>query len=278
MDTAAPGPVDTDRAPWSGRRVALGVLVVIAGLAILAPYAAPHDPLEVRTDRILEGPSMEFPAGTDHLGRCVLSRTLNGARWSLAGALAVTIVVVAGGTAVGLAAGMGGTVADGLLMRGVDTVLAFPSLLLALAVIGLLGPGFLQALAAFAAVWWARYARLVRNLVVSEREADHVLAARSAGAGQVHIVLWHLLPELAQSLVVVTAIDFGEVLLVLSAVSFLGLGVPPPTPEWGAMLNDARAYVLTAPRLTLVPGAALASTIVFVNLMSDAARDRLASR
>lgn len=272
MDAMSPA---ADRPERGGARFAIRILLAIAVVAAIAPLLAPHDPLAVRTDRILEPPSWEFPAGTDYLGRCVLSRTLHGARWSLGGALAVTITVVVVGTAAGLVAGLGGTLTDIVVMRIVDTVLSFPALLLALASIGILGPGFAQALAAFAAIWWARYARLTRTLLVSLRERDHVLAARSVGAGWRRIAVAHMLPDLAQSLVVVAAIDFGEILLLLSAVSFLGLGITPPTPEWGSMLNDARAYVLTAPRLTFVPGAALASVIVFVNLMSDSARDAL---
>lgn len=248
-------------------------LAVLATVACVAPLVAPHDPLEVRTGRILEEPSWEFPAGTDHLGRCVLSRTLHGASWSLGGALLLTAVVVAGGTAVGLVAGVGGAWADVILMRAAEVVLSLPPLLLALASIGLLGPGFLQALAAFAVTWWARYARLVRALAVRARESDPVLASRAAGGGWFHAVRWHIGPEVARALVVVAAIDFGETLLVLSAVGYLGLGVPPPTPEWGAMVSDARAYVLTAPRLTLVPGIAIAITVMLANLLSDAARD-----
>jgi ABC-type dipeptide/oligopeptide/nickel transport system permease subunit len=256
-----------------GATIAALVWAVLAALAVGAPLLAPHDPLEVRTARILEGPSREFPAGTDHLGRCVLSRVLHAARWSIGSAIVVTAMVVVIGTAVGVVAGLSGAVADVILMRVVDTVLALPALLLALAVIGLLGPGVAQVIAAFSAVWWARYARLVRSLVVSLREADHVTAALGAGAGWRHLTVRHILPALAKALVVVSAIDFGEFLLLLSAVSFLGLGVPPPTPEWGAMLNDARGYVLTHPRLTLLPGSCLALTIASVNLMSDAARD-----
>lgn len=256
-----------------GTAIAVAVWVSLCGCAIGAPLLAPHDPLDVRTDRILESPSREFPAGTDHLGRCVFSRMLHGARWSIGSAVVVTAAVVVIGTAMGLAAGLGGALTDAIVIQVVDTVLALPALLLALAAIGLLGPGIAQVIAAFAAVWWARYARLVRALVVSLREADHVAAARSAGAGWRHIAMRHVGPALTQAIVVVSAIDFGEFLLMLSAVSFLGLGVAPPTPEWGAMLNDARPYVLTAPRLTLVPGLALAVTIVWVNLLSDAARD-----
>lgn len=256
-----------------GTATALAAWTALVTMALVAPWLAPHDPLEVRTERILDPPSFEFPAGTDHLGRCVLSRVLHGARWSIGSAVVVTTTVVLLGTALGLVAGLGGAVADVVVMQAVDTVLALPALLLALAVIGLLGPGIAQVVAAFSAIWWARYARLVRGLVVSLREADHVLAARSAGAGGWHIAARHVLPGLLPAIVVVSAIDFGEFLLLLSAVSFLGLGMPPPTPEWGAMLNDARPYVLTAPRLTLVPGLGLAATVIGVNLLSDVARD-----
>lgn len=267
----APASIGLHRSRASVGAIAMAVLVLAA---MLAPILAPHRPLDVRTDRILEGPSWEFPAGTDHLGRCLLSRTLHGARWSLGGALALTAVVLASGSALGLLAGLGGTMLDVLVMRLTEVVLSFPALLIALATIGVLGPGFAQAVAAFAVTWWARYARVVRGLTTSLRESDTVLAARSAGAGWGHLVRWHIGPEVARALVVVAAVDFGEVLLVLSAVSFLGLGVPPPTPEWGALVNDARPYVLSAPRLTLVPGLALALTITLANFTSDAVRDR----
>lgn len=266
-------PAEPSSGARRGQSVAIATWVALAVIALSAPLLAPNDPLKIHTARILESPSREFPAGTDHLGRCLLSRVLHGARWSIGSAMVVTAAVVVIGTGAGLVAGLGGSIVDVVVMRIVDTVLALPALLLALALIGLLGSGVAQVLAAFTAIWWARYARLVRGLVVSLREADHVMAARSAGAGWQHIAVRHVLPGLMQSLVVVSATDFGEFLLLLSAVSFLGLGVPPPIPEWGAMLNDARLYVLTHPRLTLVPGGSLAAVIIAVNLVSDTARD-----
>lgn len=256
-----------------GLSIAIATWVVLAAVALGAPLLAPNDPLAIHTGRILESPSREFPAGTDHLGRCLLSRVLHGARWSIGSAMVVSAAVVIIGTGAGLLAGLGGSIIDVVVMRVVDTVLAVPALLLALALIGLLGTGIAQVLVAFTAIWWARYARLVRGLVVSLREADYVSAARGAGAGWPHVAVRHVLPGLTPSLAVVSAADFGEFLLLLSAVSFLGLGVPPPIPEWGAMLNDARLYVLTYPRLTLVPGGSLSAAIIAVNLASDAARD-----
>ena len=179
---------------------------------------------------------------------------------------------------VGIAAGYLGGVCDAVLMRITDALLAFPGLLLALAIVGTLGPGVFNAVLALAASGWATYARLVRGLVLTLRERPFVEAARAVGGTDAHIVLRHVLPNILAPVAVLATLELGEVLLALSALSFLGLGAQPPAPEWGAMLNDGRTYFFIAPRLLLAPGAAITLAVIGFNLLGDGLRDVLDPR
>lgn len=254
------------------------LVVLFMLLAIAAPVLAPHDPSAIDPVHRLQGPSRVAWLGTDALGRDLLSRILFGARWSLGAASLTTGFVLALGVIVGLAAGYLGGAVDAVLMRIVDVLLAFPTLLLALAIVGTLGPGVSNAIIALGLAGWATYARIVRGLVLTVRERPFVEAARAVGGTDARIAFRHVLPNVLAPVVVLATLELGEILLSLSALSFLGLGAQPPAPEWGAMLNDARAYFFIAPRLMLAPGAAITLAVVGLNLLGDGLRDVLDPR
>lgn len=253
----------------------LVILVVMFGAALAAPWIAPHDPRDQDVVNRYASPSAEHLLGTDNLGRDEFSRLLYGARVSLFTALAVGVAILIIGIAVGLTAGFVGGVVDGLLMRIVDVLLAFPSLLLALAITGMLGPGLLHLMMGMTAVWWTDYARLVRGLVLSVKERPFIESARSLGLPGVRVAVRHILPNMVGPVVVVGTLQTGRLLLALSALSFLGLGVQPPTAEWGAMLDEGQNYLASAPQLMVYPGAAITIAALGFNLLGDGLRDVL---
>ncbi len=260
------------------RRVGLSILAAFALLLAAAPMLAPNDPLVIEPDRRLEGPSGDFPLGTDHLGRCVLSRLVYGARWSLGTAAVASVLIVGVGVTLGAMSGFYRGPVDAVLMRVVDVLLAFPALIPALAIVGMLGPGMLHVLIATVAVWWASYARLVRGLALSLRERQFIEAARALGAGDLRIISRQLLPNLLPPVLVLASVEMGSLVLAMAGLSFLGLGAQPPTPEWGAMLNDGRAYLLTAPQLMIYPGLAISLAVIGFNLVGEGVRDLLDPR
>ena len=259
-------------------RIGLAILVLLMLLALASPLIAPHDPAVVSPSQRLAAPSREFPLGTDHLGRCLLSRLLYGARVSLASAGTASLLVMLIGVTVGAIAGYAGGWVDFLIMRVVDLLLAFPLLLLALAITGVLGVGLMSVLIGVVSVWWASYTRVVRALTLSLRERPFIEAARAIGVSPARIVIRHVIPNVIASIVVLSTIEMGRLLLVISGLSFLGLGVQPPTPEWGAMLNDGRAFLRTAPQLMLYPGLAISLAVLGFNLLGDGLRDELDPR
>lgn len=280
----------TPRSGASGRKVlralvctpttAVGVVVVttLSAAAIFAPLLAPHDPNAIDVAFKFAPPSTTHPFGTDHLGRDVLSRLLFGARLSIGSAVVAALGITAIGIVFGMLAGYVGGIVDQAVSRVVDILLGFPTFLLALAVTGILGPGLGHLIIAVLVVWWASYARVVRALVVAERERDYVEAARAVGATTWRILGRHVLPNMVGPVIVLTTLDMGSVLLGLSGLSFLGLGVRPPTPEWGAMLSEGRTYVGPAPQMMLFPGAAIFLMVLGFNLVGDGLRDLLDPR
>jgi peptide/nickel transport system permease protein len=263
-----------DRLALAGLTI-VGVLVVVA---VAAPWLAPHDPTAVEPAVRLAGPSIDHPLGTDALGRDLLSRILTGARWSLGTAAIATISVVVIGVAVGLVAGYYGGLIDAVAMRVVDALLAFPALLLTLAIVGTIGPGLRGVFLGLVAVAWADYARVVRGSVLTIREREYVEAARAAGAPDGRLLLRHVMPGVVSPVLVLGTLEMGQLVLALSGLSFLGLGAQPPNPEWGAMLNDGRTYFLTAPHLMLYPGLAITLAVLGLNLLGDGLRDVLDPR
>ena len=262
-------------------RLALAGLVLLTLftlLALAAPFVAPYDPSALDPAQALAPPSRAHWLGTDELGRDLLSRLLIGSRWTLGATSLATAVILIVGVGIGTVAGYAGGVIDEVLMSVVDTLLAFPGLLLALAIAGALGPGMGNVVLALIAVWWAGYARVVRGLVLAARERHYVEASRSLGATDFWIVTRHILPNVLAPVAVLATLEMGQLVLAVSGLSFLGLGVQPPTPEWGAMLNDARVYATTAPQLMILPGLAITLVVIAFNLLGDGLRDVLDPR
>jgi len=255
--------------------VGLVILVVMFGAALAAPLIAPYDPNNQDVANRYAPVSGEHLMGTDNLGRDEFSRLLYGARVSLFTALAVGVAILVIGIAVGLVAGFAGGFVDGLLMRIVDVLLAFPSLLLALAITGMLGPGLLHLMIGMTAVWWTDYSRLVRGLVLSVKERPFVESARALGLPGHRVAVRHILPNMVGPVVVLGTLQTGRLLLALSALSFLGLGVQPPTAEWGAMLSEGQNYLASAPQLMIYPGMAITIAALGFNLLGDGLRDVL---
>ncbi len=259
------------------RQLRLGVVVVggLGVLALLGPELTPYDPATQVLGRRLEPPSASHPLGTDALGRDVATRIVYGARVSLALSVAVVAVRLVVGTAIGVVAGYAGGVVDSSLMRVVDIQLAFPGLVLALVVAGLLGPSLANVLIALSIVGWATYARVVRGSVLSIKERPFVRSARLYGAPPRRIVRRHVLPGVAGPVVVLATMNLGTVVLTAAGLSFLGLGAQPPTAEWGTMIADGRRHLRAAPWLTAAPGVAIMLTVIGFNLLGDGLRDSL---
>jgi peptide/nickel transport system permease protein len=259
---------------WLGLLI-LAVLVVVA---LLAPYLAPYDPTAVRLAEGLSGPSIAHPLGQDKLGRDILSRIIYGARISLYVGLVTVLLSALVGTVVGAVAGYLGGLVDELVMRLIDILLAFPGILLAIALMAVLGPSLNNVVLALTLVGWVTYARLVRGQVLSLREHEFVLAARALGAGGRRIVLRHLVPNVLGPVVVQATFGIAGAIVAEASLSFLGLGAQPPTPSWGAMLNDGRAFLLIAPHLTTFPGLAIMVVVLGLNFLGDGLRDMLDPR
>jgi len=257
-----------------GMRIGLTILVTASLAALLAPWLAPSDPLAITSDR-LAGPSLTHWFGTDLLGRDVLSRVLHGARLSLgAGALAGISVMTIGVLAGTIAGYFGGWV-DSVVMRLVDLILALPGMILAFAIAAILRPGIAAVLVGLVSVWWAGFARVVRSLVIGLRSHEYVVASRAAGGSHLRVIGHHLLPNLTSQVVVLMTLRMGRLILAVGGLSFIGLGPQPPTPEWGAMLNEGRAAFPSYPHVMLAPGLALMTVVLGLNLIGDSLRDLL---
>ncbi|HET8568891.1 MAG TPA: nickel transporter permease [Candidatus Limnocylindria bacterium] len=253
----------------------LAIVLGMALVAIAAPVLAPADPAAVDGARRLLPPSLEHPLGTDNLGRDVLSRIMWGARLSLGTAALATTLILTIGVGIGLAVGYYGGLLDDVVMRVVDVILAFPALILALAIVGVLGAGIGSVMIGVVSVAWADYARVMRGLVLAARERQYVEAARAVGARDLRIVLRHVAPNVLAPVIVLASLEMGGIILAVSALSFLGLGAQPPTPEWGAMLNDGRPFIFAAPQLMVYPGVAISLVVIGFNLLGDGLRDVL---
>jgi len=264
-----------------GVGMALTILVVLGLLALLAPVLAPYpDDAGTATDLMstLLPPGGTHPLGTDMAGRDVWSRVLYGARISLLTALAIIGAALVIGVPIGLVAGTAGGRLDALLMRIVDIFLAFPSLLLALAIGAALGPSLEHAAAAIVLAWWPWYARLMRGEAAAVRRRAYVEAARLLGARMPFVALRHVLPNAAGPVIVQASLDLGGVILTLAALSFLGLGAEDPIPEWGLMVEQGRLYVATHPWLTIAPGLAIMLAALAFTLLGEGLRQRLDPR
>ena len=262
------------------RVILAGSLVLLLFLiALLAPFISPHDPIAVNADNAYLPPlSPSHLLGTDELGRDLFSRVLWGARVSLPVAfVAVAVGLVAGGV-IGLISGYFGGVFDLLLMRLIDALLAFPALILAIAIVAALGPDLRNAMIAIGIVAIPVYARLVRALVLQLRQMEFVAATRSLGATPMRIILRHLIPNLLNPVIVQVSLSAGFAILAEATLSFLGLGAQVPTPDWGQMINTGATFLANDPWLAIVPGAAISVTVFSFNLLGDSLRDALDPR
>ncbi len=260
----------------STRIIVGGVLLaLLAAAALGARWLAPYDPVAQDLAANLSPPDAEHPLGRDKLGRDILSRVVYGARVSLAVGVVTVTVAVAIGLLVGAVAGWAGGWIDEALMRIVDVLLAFPGLLLAIALTAVLGPSLRNVVLALCAIGWTGYARLVRGEIRRMREREFVEAARALGTPASRIVVRHLLPLVAAPVLVQATFGMASAIVAEASLSFLGLGAQPPTASWGAMLNDGRAFVLIAPHLTIFPGVAIMLTVLALNFLGDGLRDRL---
>jgi len=258
----------------------LGALIVGVALltAIVGPAIAPFDPAAQTLALRLAAPSFSHPFGLDELGRDILARVLAGARISFLVGFTVVIVSAAIGTLLGAVAGYVGGRVDDVISRVIDTLLAFPGLLLAIALVAVLGPSLVNVLFALTIIGWVGYARLVRGQVLRAREFEYVEAARALGASATRILWKHVIPTAIPVVVVQATLGMAGAIIGEASLSFLGLGVQPPTPSWGTMLNGGRAHILDAPHLTLFPGLAIALLVLGLNFLGDGLRDRIDPR
>lgn len=264
-----------------GAVIGLYVFAAIVVIAVLAPVVAPHSPSLQNREALLlppfwqEGGRAAFLLGTDAVGRDILSRLIYGARFSLFIGVVVVTLSVSFGVLIGLIAGFFRGWIDTAIMRVMDVILAFPSLLLALVLVAILGPGLMNAMIAIALILQPHFVRLTRAAVLSEREREYVISARVAGASRLRLMFVTILPNCLAPLIVQATLSFSSAILDAAALGFLGMGAQPPTPEWGTMLADAREFILRAWWVVTFPGLAILVTVLAINLMGDGLRDAL---
>ncbi len=292
MSDAAPTLIDTSRRAafaefWHyfsvnrGAVIGLWVFAILVLIAIFAPLLAPHLPDQQYRDSFLvppiwnDGGKSGFILGTDPVGRDILSRLIHGARFSLLMGLMVVVLALTSGVALGLLAGYFRGWVDTLIMRVMDIILAFPSLLLALVMVAILGPGLVNAMLSIALVYQPHFARLTRAAVMGEKGREYVISAKVAGAGHGRLMFSTILPNCFGPLIVQATLSFSNAILDAAALGFLGLGAQPPTPEWGTMLATAREFILRAPWVVTYPGLVILITVLAINLIGDGLRDAL---
>ncbi|MCJ7547676.1 MAG: ABC transporter permease [Deltaproteobacteria bacterium] len=258
-----------NRLAWVG----LGIIGLLLVTALLAPFVAPYDPLAIDLRGELEGPGAGHPLGQDKLGRDILSQIIYGSRVSLVVGLVVVGISLLIGVSLGASAGYFGGIFDTILMRIVDILLAFPGILLAIALAGILGPNLRNIILALCVLGWVGYARLVRGQVLAEKNREYVVAARALGASHPRIILRHILPNCFAPVIVEATFGLAGVILAESSLSFLGLG-PQDVPTWGRLLNEGAQYLLFAPHVATFPGIAIMLTVLAFNFMGDGLRNR----
>lgn len=259
-------------------KMAVFCMIIIGGtclLGIFAPLIAPNDPFATNVLKKFASPSWQFPMGTDQIGRCVFSRMLYGIRPTLFLSLMTMVGTLALGVLMGVLAGYFKGPIDEVIMRVVDVMLSFPSQILILAVVALLGVDIRNVIIANVFIKWAWYARMIRTAVIKYTDTNFVLYSRSIGSGNFYILTRHMLPCIAAELAVLGSLDTGWAILNISTLSFLGLGVQAPTPEWGAMLNEAKNVMASNPEQMLVPGIAVVILVGAFNMFGDCLRDAL---
>ena len=241
--------------------------------SFFSEYLTPYDPYLQNLDIAKQAPTKAHPLGTDRYGRDMLSRVIAGSRASIFSTLLLVAVITTLGTAVGVTCGWVGGLTDTVLMRVSDVFLAFPGLVFALAVAGVLGGGLQNAIVALAAISWPKYARIARSQTLSQKETQWMKAVRLSGSSAAKIIFRHILPNIIGPVLVTAMLDIGTMMMELAGLSFLGLGVQPPMAEWGSMINDGRSMLQISPWMVLAPGLSIFITVMLFNLLGDTLRD-----
>ncbi|MSA01857.1 ABC transporter permease subunit [Lactonifactor sp. BIOML-A3] len=253
--------------------VLLALVLLLLGIAAFAPYLVPFDPYEQNLSQALQAPGGSHLLGTDRYGRDMLSRVIMGSQTTIYSALLLVAVITVTGTSVGLFCGWRGGKLDSLIMRISDIFLAFPGMVFAIAVAGVLGGGILNAVIALACISWPKFARLARSQVLMIKDAPFLAAARLSGSGGTKIVFRHILPNILGPVLVTATLDIGTMMMEIAGLSFLGLGAMPPIAEWGSMMSSGRSMLQTSPWVILAPGCAIFVTVMLFNLLGDTVRD-----
>ncbi len=253
-------------------KIFLALAVIVVLIAIFAPFIVPNDPFK-QLGPSLQRPSKLYIFGTDQLGRDLFSRVIYGARYSIFMTLTLMFIIFAVGTVLGVIAGYFGGIIDTVIMRLGDMMIAFPGLILAIAIAGLLNPSVKNSIIAIAAVTWTKYARLARSMVLKIKQELYVKAAKITGSKDYSIIFKYIIPNMITTMIVTAVSDMGTLMLEIAALSFLGFGAQPPTPEWGAMLNEGRATLSRAPWMMMYPGLAIVIVVIIFNMLGDSVRD-----
>ena len=258
--------------------IAAALLCVLVLTAVFAPLIVPYDPLAVDLDSLKQPPGKAHFMGTDSKGRDILSRVIYGSRISLSIGIVAAFLSLCIGTILGMIAGYFGGKTDAMMSQAFDVILAFPSLLLAIGISAVMPPGLTSAMLAIVLVGWAGFARLVRGITLSLKEQTYVEASRAFGATSIRILFRHILPNALPLLLVASSLRVGGFILIEASLSFLGLGVQPPTPTWGSMISLNRMYINSAPWMVIFPGLAISITVISFNILGDFLRDKLDPR
>ena len=256
----------------------LAFIILVILMAVFADYLSPYDPLEIVSGMRGVAPSREHPLGWDHVGRDLMSRVIYGSRVALTVGLVASAVAIVIGVAVGVTAGYFGGRVDATLMRLTDTLMAFPLIALLIMLAAVLGPSLTTTLLVIGTTTWATYARVVRADVLSLKEKEFIIAARAVGVKDARIIVRHMLPNVLAPVIVLATLGIGSIIILESALSFLGLGIQPPNPSWGGTLADGRAYITLFPHISIMPGIMIFLTVLAFNLFGDGLRDALDPR
>ncbi len=258
--------------------IGLIIILVLVITAVLADYISPYDTDKVALKEKLKPPSWQHPMGTDQLGRDVLSRIIYGTRTTFELSLLVVLFTSTFGVSIGIVAGYYRGIVDEILMRLIDVLLAFPSIILALVIIGAIGPGVFNTVLAISLVGWLFYARVARASTLSIREKEYVEGARAMGCSDAYICFFYVLPNCLPPIIVLMTLSLGSVILSIASLGYLGLGAQPPTPEWGTMLNDGKEYLRDCPWLSVFPGLMIMISVLAFNFIGDGLRDAIDPR
>ena len=257
-------------------KIGLAIVLLFVAAAVFAPLIAPNDPLLVDVSHKLEGPSSTYWLGTDQLGRCIASRLLWGGRNSLLYGAIVLVITLLVGVPIGLISGYVGGKTDLFFMRVIDIFMAMPSFIVALAIAGTLGASGKNLVLSMSFVYWAGYARLSRALTIQVKEQNYMMALKAGGCGHTRIIFRHVLRNIAPSIIALATMALGNIILAIAGFSFIGLGVQPPTPEWGIMLSDSKNFIQTFPQLMIYPGIVIVIVVMAFNLLGEGMKNGMA--